>query len=175
MNRFTPLLLAMALPGASAALFSAPAAAQCRLCDQPTTQMPADSADGDVQLSVETTLDFDRLIFTGAGTGSATVRPDGSNSAEGIVAAVGPRATVGTVLVHGQPGRTLRVEIPHRIELYSVSGGRMTLDDVTTDLPPIPRLDSAGDLSFRFGGRLVVTGGADGQFRGDLPITVEYL
>ena len=44
-----------------------------------------------------------------------------------------------------------------------------------TDLPAAPRLDSAGSLSFRFGGRLVVNGDADGQYRGDLPITVEYL
>jgi len=69
----------------------------------------------------------------------------------------------------------LRVELPHRIELYSLSGGRIMLDQVVTDLPAMPRLDSAGNLSFRFGGRLVVTGEADGQFRGDLPITVEYL
>jgi hypothetical protein len=137
--------------------------------------MPADSADGDVQLSVETGLDFDRLIFAGNGTGAATLRPNGANAAEGVVTAVGPRATVGTVLVHGLPGRALRVEIPHRVELYSLSGGRITLDQVATDLPPMPRLDSAGNLSFRFGGRLVVSGDADGQFRGDLPITVEYL
>ena len=152
-----------------------PAGAQCRLCDQPSTQMPADSADGDVQISVETGLDFDRLIFSGSGMGAATVRPDGANGAEGIVTTVGPRATVGTVLVHGQPGRALRVSFPRRIELYSVNGGRITLDEVVTDLPTMPRLDSAGNLSFRFGGRLVVTGDADGQFRGDLPITVEYL
>lgn len=65
--------------------------------------------------------------------------------------------------------------MPPRVELYSLAGGRITLDQVTTDLPPLPRLDSAGNLSFRFGGRLLVTGNADGQFRGDLPITVEYL
>lgn len=165
-------LFALAL--ATAALPSA-AGAQCRLCDQPSTQMPVDSADGDVQLSVETSLDFDKLIFSGPGMGAATVRPDGANDAEGIVTAVGPRATVGTVLVHGQPGRALRVSFPHRIELYSLNGGRVTLDEVMTDLPSMPRLDSAGNLSFRFGGRLVVTGDADGQFRGDLPITVEYL
>ena len=160
---------------ALAAVCATPAAAQCRLCDQPSTDRPADSADGDVELRVETGLDFDRLIFTGAGTGSATVRPDGSNAAEGVVEAVGPRATVGTVFVHGAPGRALRVEVPHRLELYSLSGGRITLDQVTTDLPGAPRLDSAGNLTFRFGGRLIVTGDADGQFRGDLPITVEYL
>jgi hypothetical protein len=152
-----------------------PSGAQCRLCDQPSTDRPADSADGDVELRVETSLDFDRLIFTGPGMGAATVRPDGSNGAEGVVDAVGPRATVGTVLVHGTPGRALRVDFPRRIELYSLSGGRITLEQVTTDLSAAPRLDSAGNLSFRFGGRLVVTGDSDGQYRGDLPITVEYL
>jgi hypothetical protein len=50
----------------------------------------------------------------------------------------------------------------------------MTLDDVKTDLPALPRLDAAGNLSFRFGGKLLVTGDADGQYRGDLPITVDY-
>ena len=168
MVRVMPFALALAvLPSA--------AGAQCRLCDQPSTQMPVDSADGDVQLSVETGLDFDRLIFSGPGLGAAMVRPDGASGAEGIVTGVGPRATVGTVLVHGQPGRALRVSYPQRIELYSLNGGRITLDQVTTDLPAMPRLDSAGNLSFRFGGRLLVTGDADGQFRGDLPITVEYL
>jgi hypothetical protein len=173
MRRVTPAALMLLAIAAGAP--SVPSAAQCRLCDQPSTDRPADSADGDVELRVETGLDFDRLIFTGAGMGAATVRPDGSNAAEGVVEAVGPRARVGTVLVHGAPGRALRVDVPHRIELYSLGGGRITLEQVTTDLPAAPRLDSAGNLSFRFGGRLVVTGNSDGQFRGDLPITVEYL
>jgi hypothetical protein len=173
MRRFAPV--ATILLAIAAGAPSVPSAAQCRLCDQPSTDRPADSADGDVQLSVETSLDFDRLIFTGPGMGAATIRPDGSNGAEGVVEGVGPRATVGTVLVHGAPGRALRVDIPHRIELYSLSGGRIALDEVTTDLPAVPRLDAAGNLSFRFGGRLVLTGDFDGQFRGDLPITVEYL
>ncbi len=165
----------MSLAGLGVAALSAPAFSQCRLCDQPTTQLPPDSVEGDVQLTVEASLDFDRLIFSGNGAGAATLRPDGSNGAEGVVASVGPRATVGVVTVRGAPGRALRVEIPHRIELYSLNGGRITLDQVTTNLPAMPRLDSAGNLSFRFGGRLIVTGDADGQYRGDLPITVEYL
>src|SRR5437763_15224796 len=114
-----PLAIARAATGVAAAI-GAPGRAQCRLCDLPSTQMPADSADGDVQLSVETGLDFDRLIFSGTGMGAATLRPNGANAAEGVVTAVGPRATVGTVLVHGAPGRALRVELPHRIELYSL-------------------------------------------------------
>jgi hypothetical protein len=160
---------------AAAAGAWAPAGAQCRLCDQPTTQPPtATGPDGDVQLQIETRLDFDRLILSGSGAGAATIRPDGSQSAEGGVIDLGPRAMVGTVLVHGEPGRSVRVDLPHRIELYSLGGGRITLDEITSDLSSLPRLDPAGNLSFRFGGRLIVSGDSDGQYRGDLPITVEY-
>jgi hypothetical protein len=154
---------------------ASPAAAQCRLCSSPTTEAPSEGSSGDVQLQIETTLNFDRLILLGSGMGAATIRPDGSSGAEGSIANIGPRAMVGTVLVHGDPGRYVRVELPHRIELYSLSGGRITLDQVVTDLPAAPHLDPAGNLSFRFGGRLIVSGDADGQYRGDLPITVEYL
>jgi hypothetical protein len=160
---------AVALAGSQA-----PAGAQCRLCDVPTTQMPTDSADGDVQLRIETSLSFDRLVL-GTGNGAATIRPDGVSSTEGGVAGVSPRSSVGAITVHGAPNRALRVQLPHRIELYSVSGGHITLDDVTSDLPGAPRLDAAGNLTFRFGGRLLVTGDSDGQYRGDLSITVEYL
>lgn len=151
-----------------------PAHAQCRLCDQPTTELPVDGTNGDVQLQIETTLNFDRLILSGTETGAVTIRPDGSQSSEGSVIDVGPRAMMGTVLVHGEPGRSVHVELPHRIDLYSLGGGRITLDEVTSDLPAMPRLDTAGNLSFRFGGRLIVSGDSDGQYRGDLPITVQY-
>jgi hypothetical protein len=153
---------------------SSPAEAQCRLCDQPSIDRPQDRVSGDVDLQIETGLSFDRLILSGTGNGAATILPNGSSTAEGTVTGIGAKAMVGTVLVHGEPGRALRVDLPHRVELYSLSGGRITLEDVTSDLHGAPRLDAAGNLSFRFGGRLIVTGDADGQYRGDLPITVEY-
>lgn len=173
MSSSTKLAMAVGAVVAAVAITS-PAHAQCRLCDQPTMQAPTDGPDGDVQLQIETKLDFDRLILSGAGAGAATIRADGSQLAEGSVINLGPRAMVGTVLVHGEAGRNLHVELPHRIELYSLSGGQITLDEVTTDLPSMPRLDAAGNLSFRFGGRLIVSGDSDGQYRGDLPITVDY-
>src|SRR3982750_551321 len=81
---------------------SSPASAQCRLCDQPATAHGQDgSAGGDVELRIESTLTFDRLIIAGTGYGAATIRPDGSNGTEGSVIQLGPRAMVGTVLVHG--------------------------------------------------------------------------
>jgi hypothetical protein len=81
---------------------------------------------------------------------------------------------VGTAVVHGTPGRAVRVELPRRIDLYSLGGGRIAVDDVVSDLPSLPRLDSAGNLTFSFGGRVTVTGDSEGDYRGDMPITVEY-
>ena len=81
---------------------------------------------------------------------------------------------VGTATIHGAPGRAVRVELPAKVELYSLSGGRIGFDQLVSDLPALPRLDSAGNLSFRFGGRITVTGDSEGQYRGELPITVEY-
>jgi hypothetical protein len=154
---------------------AAPADAQCRLCDKPTTAREDPAGTDDVRLEIETSINFDRLILYGAGTGSASIRPDGSTSAQGAVAEVGPRAMVGSATVRGQPGRAVRVELPRRILLHSIRGGELSFDDVVSDLPSIPRLDAAGTLNFKFGGRLTVSGDADGDYRGDLPITVEYL
>lgn len=127
-----------------------------------------------MQLQIETNLNFDRMILSGPGNGAATIRPDGTNGVEGSIMQLGPRATVGTVLVHGDPNRNVRVQLPQRVQLFSISGGQITVDDVSADVPTVTRLDAAGNLSFRFGGRLVLTGDADGPYRGDLPITVEY-
>jgi hypothetical protein len=153
--------LAMLLAGLAAA---SPVCAQCRLCEQPATARPADTPVGD----------FDRLILSGMGQGAATIRPGGMNAAEGAVLEIGPRASIGTVVVHGEASRELSVDMPHRIELYSGTGGRISLVDIATDLPATPRLDAGGNLSFHFGGRLVVSGSDEGQFRGDLTISVEY-
>ena len=151
-----------------------PAAAQCRLCATPTTSREEAGPNGDVTIEIETDINFDRLIVSGVGDGSAVIRPDGSSSAHGAIVEVSPRAMVGTAVVRGEPNRIVRVELPRRIDLYSVNGSRITFDDMVSDLPALPKLDSAGRLAFRFGGRLHVTGDADGDYRGELPIIVEY-
>lgn len=151
-----------------------PVYAQCRLCDQPAAATPTQTPPGDLELRIETSLNFDRLVLSGNGQGEAVIRPTGANGADGAVMEIGPRATVGTVSVHGQANRELSIDMPHRIELYSGAGGRISLLDISTDLPSTPRLDAGGNLSFHFGGRLVVSGSDEGQFRGDLVINVDY-
>jgi hypothetical protein len=82
---------------------------------------------------------------------------------------------VGSAVVRGEPGRAVRIVLPRRIDLHSIGGARISIDAIVSDLPSLPRLDSAGALEFRFGGRLRVSGDAEGDYRGDVPITVEYL
>ena len=169
-----PLRAILLAAAAALAAPSGPTGAQCRLCSAPVTSRDETTAKQDVQIEIETSINFDRLILLGDGDGAAVIRPDGSRAAQGTVTDVGPRAMVGSATVHGEPGRAVRVELPRRIELYSIGGGRIAFDEVVSDLPSLPRLDSAGNLSFRFGGRVKMTGDASGQYRGDLPITVEY-
>ena len=168
-------LLAIAVATAAGLAAVPGARAQCRLCERPTTAPEADGKEEPIELQVEAGLDFDRLVVMHAGEGSATLLPNGTRQVSGSVEAISGRAMVGEARVRGEPGRAIRVDLPSRVEMYSVSGGRITIDRISSDLPPMPRLDSAGKLSFRFGGRIRVSGNSDGDFRGDLPITVEYL
>ena len=170
-----PKYLALVL-AAGVATFAGPerAEGQCRLCETPTTSRETPASGTEITLEIETSLNFDRLILSGAGDGAAVIRPDGSNSVEGAISEVSPRAMVGTAKVKGEPERIVRVELPRRIDLYSLSGGRISVEDLASDLPSLPKLDSTGNLTFRFGGRVRVTGDADGDYRGELPITVEY-
>ena len=173
MNRRWPALfpavaLAIALP-------PSPAGAQCRLCETPTTQSPGSGEASTIDLQIEASLDFDRLVLLGAGEGTADLLPDGSRMVSGMVGAISSRAMVGSARLRGEPGRGVRIDLPRRIELHSLSGGTVVIDDIVSDLDTVPRLDASGSLSFRFGGRLRISGDAEGDYRGDIPITVEYL
>jgi hypothetical protein len=148
-------------------------AAPCRLCAEPAAGEKPEK-EQPVSLDVETSLDFDRLILAGTGTGSAELGPDGSRNVSGSIATIGARAMVGEAVIRGEPGRSVRVELPDRIELTNFSGGSISLESIRSDLPPAPRLDANGRLSFRFGGILRISGDIDGEFRGDVPIDVEY-
>lgn len=168
---------ALGLAAAAALAVSAaePVRAQCRLCATPTTRPDAQDAAGSVALEIEAGLDFDRLVVLGPGEGSATLAPDGTRQVSGVIESIGGRAMVGEARVSGEAGRAVRIDLPRQILLHSAGGQRVTINDIVTDLPALPRLDSTGRLSFRFGGRIEISGDAEGDFRGDLPIMVEYL
>ena len=164
----------LGLAAAAALALAGTARAQCRLCAEPTTQAENNAEERRLTVEIEAGLDFDRLVLLDRAGGSATLHPGGDRQVQGIEP-LSARAMVGEARVTGEPGRSIRVDLPHQIALHSVSGGRITIDEIATDLPSAPRLDASGTLTFRFGGRLQVSGDLDGEFRGDVPITAEYL
>ena len=172
----SPPFACLALLGAFG--LAAPAAPQelaapCNLC-QPGAAAVEEKPAKPISLHVETTLDFDRLIMSGADGGTAELGPDGSRIASGAVSAIGARAMVGEVVIRGEPGRQVRVELPGDIELFGLAGDSLRVESIRSDLPPLPRLDSNGRLTVRFGGIVRVSGNVDGDFRGNARINVEY-
>ena len=162
------ILLALALS------IAAPAATEpCRLC-APQEGGQTERA-RPMSLEIETSLDFDRIILLRESGGTARIGADGSWSSSGTVGSLSGRTMVGTVVIRGEPGRHIRVELPNRIDLSALNGSRITLQRLSTDLGPSPQLDSSGRLTFHFGGELQISGNADGDYRGDVPITVDYL
>jgi hypothetical protein len=128
-----------------------------------------------VRIEIITELNFSRAAVVGSGIGEIAVAAEEGNkaSANGMVD-LGGYAMAGQVRVYGEPGRAVRIDLPRTVKMHSGNGGRIEISDLRSNLPPAPRLDAQGALSFAFGGRLTVTGNASGAFRGRIPITVEY-
>ena len=170
---FAALLIALAATGLAVPGRSV---AQCRLCAAPTTAPDSKTEQAKpIRLEVRTALDFDRLILTGPGNGQAILRPDGTRQSLGAIGGLSGRAIVAEVVVHGEPGRAVRVDLPRSIELYGLIGGSVRIESLVSDLPDFPALDGAGELKIRIGGELRITGDVDGDFRGDVPVIVDYL
>ncbi len=154
-----------------------PARAQCILCDKPESSTPVKSlALPERPLSIEITadLDFSRLTTNGE-NGAILVDPaaDG-RSLQGDVIDLGGYALKGEVVITGTPGRGVRIHLPTEIELSAPTGATARVSPIVTNLPPMPRLDMSGRLVFNFGGKLHITRGLDGNFRGRIPITADY-
>lgn len=167
------ILIALAATGLAA---PGRALAQCRLCSVPTTTPDTGATDAKpIRMEVAASLDFDRLIMTGPGSGQAILRPDGTRQSLGALGGLSGRAVVAEVVIHGEPGRAVRVDLPRTIDLYGLKGGSIRIESLFSDLPDFPALDAAGLLRVRIGGDLRVTGDVDGDFRGDVPVLVDYL
>ncbi len=126
-------------------------------------------------ITITTALDFARLTTDGGG-GVLSVDPlAGTAQPRGAVRALSGLAFAGRGEVTGEPGRGVRIQLPEAVTLYGPAGARVTVRNLRTDLPPAARLDESGRLSFAFGGDLEVSGAVDGQFRGAIRVTVDYL
>ena len=127
--------LTLSLSAALAAaglVVSAPGRAQdivapCRLCradaSKPLNARPLVP----LRLQVETRLDFDKVVFEGSGSALFALSPDGAARLTGAAAAAGARAMPGSVLIRGEPGRAVRVDLPGKVTLYGEGSGSLSI------------------------------------------------
>jgi hypothetical protein len=145
------------------------------LCSATTDDPSNARAASPLRLQVESRLDFDKVVFEGTGAASLALSPGGITRLSGAATAAGARAMPGTVLVRGEPGRAVRIDLPPEVRLFGDGSGSIRIDSLVTDLASFPRIGDDGTLSFRFGGDLRLSGDSDGAYRGTIDITVEYL
>ena len=93
--------------------------------------------------------------------------------AHGLISLGGAPVT-GRGKITGMPLRPVRIDLPSRVPMTAPDGSSAELVDFTTNLPHRPTLDANGQLEFSFGARLVVRNGSGGNYRGRIPITVDY-
>lgn len=162
----TVLALALSVTG------TAVAAQSCQLCtagpSEPRPNMRA------LTVRIDAALDFSTAVYTNRNSGSIAIEArTGRRQMIGLTALGGP-ALVGTVTITGEPFARIEVGLPRAVVLTSNLGGTADVTEIRTDLPPHPVIGADGRLVFTFGGRLTVRNGVDGDFRGRIPVTVEY-
>lgn len=142
----------------------------CRLCY-------AEGLSGERPLTLEiwTDLSFARLALLSRSGGSAAVDAHtGGKSTQGDLISLGGSPVTGRGRITGVPLRPVRVDLPAQVPMTTPDGARAELVDFTTNLPQRLTLDANGELEFTFGARLVVKSGTGGNYRGRIPITVDY-
>ncbi len=158
------------------AFASAPSAvAQCLLCaPDKAGGAAAHKSAVPLRIDVETQLDMGR-VAVGAMGGEVELDPvSGARRVRGDVVDLGGFALTGVVTVRGEPGAEVRVILPATVDLEGGHGRTARVTGLVTDLTAAPRLGPDGRLQFRFGGRLQIAGLDDGDYRGRIPVTVEY-
>lgn len=151
-----------------------PAGAQCRLCAS-SAQAPAQGAAArPLAIEIETALDLGRVAQTRGGGSVALDAVSGTRSVTGGLVDLGGMALRANVRITGEAGRHVRVQLPASIRLTAPDGGSAEVVDLRSDLGPDPVIGASGELSFGFGGRLIVDGPVSGELRGRIAVTADY-
>ena len=169
---FLPALFVAAIP------FAAPSGAlaqdACRLCDDSGPIMPQARPARPLQIDIDTGIDFDRMALIDYSGGQAEIDPQTGLRRLTHLLDLGGLAMRGSVIIRGEPGRAVRVDLPDQVVMRAPGGRRVELRDVRSDLPAQPRIGSDGQLRFSFGGRIIVDGDDVGNFRGRIRVSAEY-
>jgi hypothetical protein len=145
----------------------------CKLCAEAREEAARERAP--IDINIESGINFSRMALLSHGDGEAAIDPlSGQQRTSDNLLDLGGFAFSGRARVTGEPLQPVRVDLPGSVTLHSPGGGAAELTDFTTDLPDQPMLDASGNLEFTFGGRLRTLDGGTGNFRGRIPIRVDY-
>ena len=136
---------------------------------------PANTDERPLSITIESALQVGRLGLTGREDGNAVIDPQtGAKQVGANMIDLGGVAFQGKATVTGQPLKPVRIDLPRSVVLRSAAGGEAELTDFRTDLPPVSLLDASGQLQFNFGATITSKNAQGGDFRGRIPIRVEY-
>jgi hypothetical protein len=128
-----------------------------------------------LQIEINATLDFSTAAHSDSGEGSIEIDPrTGQRRVSGGLIGLGGMALRGTVRLKGDPLRHVRITLPANVTMQSTLGATAEIQKISADVSADPVLGLDGTLVFSFGGRMIVRGGAAGEFHGRIPITAEY-
>lgn len=168
-------------PLLAAALFAAPLPAAaagdepCELCFENFDRGFRAGEAPALKIEIESGIGFSRMALKGRTDGEAEIDPQtGTKRVDGNMVDLGGVAFEGRARVTGEPLRPVRIEMPPTVKLRAPNGAEAELRQFTTNLPAMPMLDENGVLQFAFGARIASRGAQGGNFRGRIPIRVEY-
>ena len=128
-----------------------------------------------LSITIESGISVGRLGLQGRQDGDAAIDPQtGTKRVGANMVDLGGLSYQGKATITGQPLRPVRIELPHVVVLHNPTGGEAELSEFRTDLPGVAMLDASGRLQFNFGATITSKDGQGGNFRGRIPIRVEY-
>ncbi len=155
-------------------LAAPPVAAQCQLCTTPPLPVPSQPP-RPLTIEIDASLDFSTAAHRDSGQGSIEVDPaTGQRRVTGGLVGLSGMALRGTVRITGQPFRQVRISLPTKVVMQSTLGATADITGIVADIGSIPVIGANGTLTFSFGGKMTVRGGAAGEFYGRIPISVDY-
>ena len=143
-------------------------------CDDPFATI-GPNGDRPLSITVESGISVGRLGLKGREDGNAEIDPQtGTKQVGSGMVDLGGLSFQGKATITGHPLRPVRIELPQTVTLYSPTGAEAELSDFRTDLAGVAMLDANGQLQFNFGATITSKNGQGGNFRGRIPIRVEY-
>jgi len=128
-----------------------------------------------LHIEIESGIDFSRSALRNKQDGDALIDPlTGEKIVGPNMIDLGGFPFQGKARVTGRPLQPVRIDLPATVTLRSTKGAKAELSEFTTDIDGVAMLDANGELVFRFGARITTIEARGGNFRGRIPIRVEY-